>query len=92
MGTIHYPEGETGYLFYLKASLTGDEPEDVREFRSRFADFPHQSTGDQFFTESQFESYRHLGLHMARTALQHIPQGTPVGEVFAQLNRTWGRP
>ena len=26
-------------------------------------DFPHESTADQFFSESQFESYRALGYH-----------------------------
>ena len=26
-------------------------------------DFPHESTGDQFFNESQTESYRALGAH-----------------------------
>jgi len=27
--------------------------------------FPHESTGDQFFSESQFESYRKLGYTLA---------------------------
>jgi hypothetical protein len=52
-------------IVYLKASLTGDEPADVREYRERQPEFPHQSTGDQFFDESQFESYRALGQHIA---------------------------
>jgi hypothetical protein len=78
-----------GLLLYLKASLTGDEPEDVREFRSRFADFPHQSTADQFFTESQFESYRNLGVHVARKAFHEIPAGTPIQHVFGMLEKNW---
>lgn len=103
IGTIAYPEPDssvttaseyrTGLLLYFKASLTGDEPEDVREFRSRFSEFPHQSTADQFFTESQFESYRNLGLHIARTALQDGARKNgkepSVRDLFRQLRRAW---
>jgi hypothetical protein len=102
IGTIAYPEKDPieaehseygmGLLLYFKASLTGDEPEDVQEYRSRFAEFPHQSTADQFFTESQFESYRVLGLHIARIALQEIGTGRPVREIFRQLRRSWSPP
>jgi hypothetical protein len=66
-----------GWILYLKASLTGDEPADVVEYRSRFADFPHQSTGDQFFSESQFESYRRLGLHIVRDAFEGVVDPIP---------------
>jgi hypothetical protein len=65
VGTITYPGHAPGVIVYLKASLTGDEPADVREYRERQPEFPHQSTGDQFFDESQFESYRALGQHIA---------------------------
>ena len=102
MGTIRYPELDpsgtldsdfgTGLLLYFKASLTGDEPEDVREFRSRFSAFPHQSTSDQFFTESQFESYRVLGLHIARTTLAEIGTWQPLNNLFLQLRRSWSPP
>jgi len=61
-----------GWLLYLKSSLTGDEPADVLEYRSRFAGFPHQSTADQFFSESQFESYRRLGYHVLRSAFEQV--------------------
>jgi hypothetical protein len=59
-----------GWILYLKASLTGDEPADVIEYRSRNKQFPHQTTSDQFFSESQFESYRRLGLHIVRDAFK----------------------
>ncbi|GAB3782297.1 hypothetical protein GCM10028818_37860 [Spirosoma horti] len=72
-GTIWYPEDPqgqpTGHLIYLKSSLTGYEPVDVREYAVKNRDFPHQSTADQFFNEAQFESYRLLGLHILETAL-----------------------
>jgi len=50
-----------GVLIYVKPALYGDEPRDVLEYRESFPAFPHQSTGDQFFDEPQFESYRALG-------------------------------
>ena len=42
------------------------------EYQSRNPQFPHQSTADQFFSESQFESYRRLGLHVVREALEGV--------------------
>ncbi len=41
LGTIRYAGGETGYLLYVKGSLTGDEYEYVREYRSKNPNFPH---------------------------------------------------
>lgn len=68
IGKIDYslvdPKAENGILVYLKTSLTGDEPADVLNYRRDHADFPHQTTADQWFTESQFESYRRLGEHV----------------------------
>ena len=64
VGTIHYPDACRGTLIYIKASLTGDEPADVLEYAALHPEFPHQSTADQFFDESQFESYRRLGYHI----------------------------
>lgn len=71
VGTITYPGTlRKGHLIDVKSSVTGDEPTDVLEYRSRMADFPHQSTGDQFFDESQFESYRKIGYHIGRAAFE----------------------
>lgn len=60
------------WLLYFKASLTGDEPEDVKQYHATHGDFPHQTTLNQFFTESQFESYRRLGLHVVEAAFQNV--------------------
>jgi hypothetical protein len=65
VGRIDYGGGESGRLVYLKLSMTGDEPESVREYRSRYPAFPQQSSANQFFTEDQFEAYRALGDHIA---------------------------
>lgn len=84
VGKIRYPEGDdrVGMLLYIKASLTGDEPADILEYRSVHQDFPHQSTGDQFFDESQFESYRALGRHASQDAL-----GWAVENALSPLDR-----
>ena len=73
VGTIHYsrvdPGAEDGILIYLKPSLTGEEPVDVLEYASNHECFPHEPTTDQFFDESQFESYRRLGEHIVEEAV-----------------------
>ncbi len=67
VGTITYPEApEThGFVVYIKSSLTGDEPADVLNYKKEDSVFPHDSTLNQWFSESQFESYRRLGHHVA---------------------------
>jgi hypothetical protein len=62
--TIVYPEGGShGRLIYLKPCFLSDIPADVRSYGAAHNAFPHESTMEQWFTESQFESYRHLGDH-----------------------------
>jgi hypothetical protein len=70
VGKFTYPEAPDvqAFLLYLKSSLTGNEDTDVLQYHSTHPDFPHQSTGDQWFDESQFESYRKLGLHVVDAA------------------------
>ena len=69
VGRIKYPdrEDQESYLIYLKNSLTGDEPEPQLNYKTQSPDFPHESTADLFFDDSQFESYRALGVHIAET-------------------------
>jgi hypothetical protein len=69
IGTIDYDGGQKGWLLYIKSSLSGDENDYVRDYARRHADFPHESTGDQFFSEEQFEVYRALGFHIASRLL-----------------------
>jgi hypothetical protein len=68
IGRIRYPlvdgdGAEDGVLVYLKPACYGQEPRDIYEYFKSSQAFPHESTADQFFTESQFESYRMLGVH-----------------------------
>lgn len=95
VGTIHYdrrfgPEAGKGTLLYLKASLTGDEPEDVRNYAVENPKFPHQTTADQFFDESQFERYRALGQHVAVEALEAAIDESRNGSKMINIGRlTW---
>ena len=67
VGVIRYSRvdehAEDGALLYIKATLSGDEPIDVANYAAAHRSFPHESTANQWFGESQFESYRVLGLH-----------------------------
>ncbi|HVR66823.1 MAG TPA: patatin-like phospholipase family protein [Verrucomicrobiae bacterium] len=65
IGTISYPDRRSGTLIYIKPGLYGDEPRDVLNYACENADFPHEPTSDQWFSETQFESYRRLGEYVA---------------------------
>jgi predicted acylesterase/phospholipase RssA len=69
LGIIQYPNGEIGYLLYVKSSLSGDENDYIIDYKRRNPTFPHETTGDQLFTEEQFEAYRALGFHASHRAL-----------------------
>ena len=68
-GVIHYGPNEKGTLLYIKASLTGDEGDYILDYKRRNPDFPHETTGDQFFGEEQLEAYRALGFHITKMML-----------------------
>jgi hypothetical protein len=72
-------KGEEGKILYIKSSLTGAgkytiakdedvdlpaEPVDIINYKFTHQHFPHDTTANQWFTESQFESYRRLGCHV----------------------------
>jgi Patatin-like phospholipase len=68
VGRIRYSvvdgaDAPDGIIVYIKAVCYGDEPRDIYEYFKTNPTFPHESTGDQFFSESQFESYRMLGAY-----------------------------
>jgi hypothetical protein len=81
VGRIKYPPSPPGepaaptraWLIYVKSSLSGDEPEPLKNYKTAHGEFPHETTADQFFTDAQFESYRALGDHLA----EHV-----FGQVF----------
>jgi hypothetical protein len=73
-GNVHCAIGHIGYdcadgggatngtLVYIKPVLEPTLSVDLDQYHSTHRDFPQQPTADQFFNESQFESYRRLGL------------------------------
>ena len=71
---VEYPEKDSpkAYLLYIKSSMTGDEPADLRQWQADNPAFPHDPTTDQFFTENQVESYRQLGEHIGSELCQAI--------------------
>jgi Patatin-like phospholipase len=76
LGEIDYkkadPAAENGVLLCVKPVLLGGEPADVQHYAKTSNDFPHESTSDQFFSESQFESYRALGSHEMTRVLESL--------------------
>lgn len=92
---IVYPGGKNGLLLYLKASLTGNEPETIRRYRDEHPDFPHESTSKQLYSEHQFEAYRLLGEHIANDLFHRALVGDSVhrvGEWLQRLARHFLRP
>jgi len=78
LATIKYPEGWEGTLLYLKPSVLADLPMDVNAYAISNLAFPHESTADQWYSESQFESYRRLGQFLTEQ-LGAESLGEPVG-------------
>lgn len=70
VGRITYPDAPPATLIYIKPCLTGTEPADLLNYKCTHPGFPHESTADQWFGESQFESYRKLGHWIARAVMQ----------------------
>ena len=86
IGSIKYP-GSTrqGWLLYLKPTYQGTERADVRSYASGHTEFPHESTTDQWFSESQLESYRALGASIAEYICSG-GAGVPAGKTPAPLD------
>jgi hypothetical protein len=77
IGRVHYADAdgadcEDGWIVYIKPAVhnAGNEGAGVRSYAAANDTFPHESTGDQFFSESQFESYRSLGLEIMNSVLR----------------------
>jgi hypothetical protein len=74
VGRILYSEADNvskdkdGYILYLKPGFRGDESADIVGYAAGSATFPHETTADQWFSASQFESYRGLGFAIMERA------------------------
>src|SRR5262249_7671858 len=87
IGRLHHgqvDEGATpGILIYLKPTICGGaEPYDVYSYSRTSTEFPHETTADQWFRESQFEAYRVLG----KTAMLAITAGLPTDSMDQVLD------
>jgi hypothetical protein len=80
LGEIRYPnvdgdDAPIGHLLYIKPAVYSDCPPDVRNYGNESKTFPQENTIDQFFSESQFESYRALGRHIIGKIAGDKPNG-----------------
>ena len=93
IGTIGYSkvdgEGTDGRLLYIKPAFyeEGDLPRDVYEYAKRCSEFPHDSTADQWFSESQFESYRALGYHISKKISDKCADNVSLKQFFDYVQR-----
>jgi hypothetical protein len=96
VGSVRYSEHEVGTILYIKASRRAGLPSDVVQYAAQNLAFPHESTADQFFSESQFESYRRLGHFLACEVLGGsravTPGGADVDRLFRELSERWFKP
>jgi hypothetical protein len=76
LAQITYQDGSKGSLLYLKPWRPNYMRADVLAYWADHDDFPHQSTTEQFFEESQFESYRALGEQIVSMAFHGAEQLT----------------
>ncbi|MEA2239318.1 MAG: hypothetical protein QOC81_4042 [Thermoanaerobaculia bacterium] len=96
-GTIRYSAVDKnavdGSLIYIKPGVYEGQyfPRDVYNYCQESIAFPHEPTSDQFFSESQFESYRALGRHAVNEICKNYPAaGTkqpriPIANTYASV-------
>jgi hypothetical protein len=91
-GRIRYSAVDSGAndgeLLYVKPSVYFQEPKDIYNYSRTRKEFPHESTADQFFSESQFESYRMLGKHVID---QIVAGAVPKPETVTKDDELLGR-
>jgi hypothetical protein len=84
-GVIKYPraagledEASRGWLIVAKAVLWRELPDWVLTYAAEKggAEFPHDNTSDQWFTEAQFAAYTELGRRIASSAID-AGEGSP---------------
>jgi hypothetical protein len=96
IGTITYPPPPgaalptadyVGKLIYIKTSMVGDEPGDVIAHKNAEPSFPQDTTANQWFTESKFESYRRLGQLAGCQALGSLNNPSSRDDLVAAINQ-----
>ena len=79
-----------GVLVWISTARTPGQKPDVVRYGETNPDFPFVSTGDQFFDQSQFESYRQLG-HTAAGVLATDANLGELGSTRVGLERALDR-
>jgi hypothetical protein len=78
IGEIDYPAADgcdpsdLGVILYIKAGYHGVEDAGIHAYATANPTFPHESTINQWFSESQFESYRALGFGITDGILNDV--------------------
>ena len=87
----------TGVIVYMKSSLVGDEPADLLTHQLKCAEFPQDSTANQWFAETLFEAYRRLGHHIAMTTIRpalspletRVKGRRDIPDLFERMYEVW---
>ena len=101
VGTIYYGDADgadcpNGLILYIKPAIhdtSETEGAGVRSYATTHKTFPHESTANQWFSESQFESYRSLALDIVHDIFRDGdialgPNGKKLSELLAELAPT----
>jgi hypothetical protein len=101
-GRIRYPEASgigneaarTGWLIIAKAVLWRQLPDWVLTYAAEKggAEFPHDTTSGQWFSEGQFAAYTELGRCIAASAMDVPAEGDIVAPTGVAATRTSFRP
>jgi hypothetical protein len=81
-------KAKDGTLIYIKPGVYDDKkmPRDVYNYAQGSPEFPHEPTSDQFFSESQFESYRALGRHAMNDICHNYGARIPIATQFDSVD------
>ncbi len=87
LARVKFADGSSGWLLYVKPTLTGAEPADLQEYLASHPAFPHEPTIDQFFDENQWESYRRLGQHIGELLCSQGADGWDLAQRLRDTQR-----
>ncbi|MGV3571423.1 MAG: patatin-like phospholipase family protein [Ramlibacter sp.] len=66
LARITYSDADGGWLVFVKPNMFRNLPVDVLNYKHENPAFPQETTADQFFSESQWESYFRLGRELGK--------------------------
>jgi hypothetical protein len=65
VGSVTYPDGSMGVIYYARCVLWDGVPMDLAVLREKDHQFPQHPTANQLFSGEQFDAYRALGWEVA---------------------------